>query len=94
MSSNIFEAFIFDFLVSFLVCNNVTPIVDESGRQLQAASPDEVSLVTFAEQMGFRLHQRKLYEITLLTPSNDELKYEIVRNFPFSSERKVGNYRI
>lgn len=89
LNSNIFEAFIYNFLVSFLICNNVTPIEDDSGRGLQAASPDEVSLVKFAEKMGFLLVERKLYEITIQTPSNEILKYEIIRNFPFSSERKV-----
>lgn len=82
-------AFLYETMLSFLVCNNVTPIFDESGRSLQAASPDEVSLVQFAEQMGFKMEQRKLYSLRLSTPSGQVLNFQIIQNFPFSSERKV-----
>ena len=80
---------LYETMLSFLVCNNVTPILEESGRTLQAASPDEVSLVKFAEEMGFKLESRKLHSIKLLSPSNEELNFKIIRIFPFSSERKV-----
>ncbi len=40
-------------LMCFMVCNNVSPIIDNGERILQAASPDEVALVNFAETMGF-----------------------------------------
>ena len=85
-------AYLYETMLSFLICNNVTPIFDETGRSLQAASPDEVSLVKFAEKMNFRLEQRKLYSMKILTPSGEELNFEIIRNFPFSSERKVLLY--
>lgn len=85
------RAHLFETMISFLVCNNVTPIFDESGRSLQAASPDEVALVKFAEEMGFRLEERKLYSVRISTPNRQEISYKIIRNFPFSSERKVPN---
>jgi phospholipid-translocating ATPase len=85
-------AFLYETMLSFLICNNVTPIVDETGRSLQAASPDEVSLVKFAEKMGFKLEERKLYSVQIITPINEELNFRILRNFPFSSERKVSKY--
>jgi magnesium-transporting ATPase (P-type) len=76
-------------ILSFLVCNNVTPIEDANGRTLQAASPDEISLVKFAEQIGFVLKSRDLFNIEILTPNNKVIKYKILKNFPFSSEQKV-----
>jgi phospholipid-translocating ATPase len=66
----------------------VTPIEDETGRTLQAASPDEVSLVKFAEQQGFILDNRKIYEIGVKDPTGTVTQYEILKNFPFSSARK------
>lgn len=76
-------------ILSFLICNNVTPIEDANGRTLQAASPDEISLVKFAEQIGFVLKKRDLFSIEILTPNNKVIKYKILKNFPFSSEQKV-----
>jgi phospholipid-translocating ATPase len=80
--------FVYDTLLSFLLCNNVTPIEDETGRTLQAASPDEVSLVKFAEQQGFILDNRKIYEIGVRDPAGTITQFEILKNFPFSSARK------
>lgn len=82
-------------ILSFLICNNVTPIEDTNGRTLQAASPDEISLVKFAEELGFLLKSRDLFNIEILTPNNKTIKYKILKNFPFSSEQKVLklNYR-
>ena len=82
------STFVYNTLLSFLLCNNVTPIEDESGRTLQAASPDEVSLVKFAEMQGFLLNNRKIYEIGVKDPSGTITQFEILKNFPFSSERK------
>ena len=70
----------------------MTPIEDESGRTLQAASPDEVSLVKFAESLGFTMHSRKIYEIQIKDPSGHITVFEIIKNFPFSSARKVCYY--
>ena len=80
--------FVYETLLSFLLCNNVTPIEDESGRTLQAASPDEVSLVKFAEAQGFIHHNRKIYEMTVKDPLGTLTTFEILKNFPFSSARK------
>ena len=81
--------FLYQTMLSFLICNNVTPIHEESGRSLQAASPDEIALVKFAESMGFLLVSRKLYNITVQIPTGEQLQYKIISNFPFSSEKKV-----
>jgi phospholipid-translocating ATPase len=41
-----------------IVCNNVTPVIDEGARILQASSPDEIALVRFAEELGFFMKER------------------------------------
>lgn len=82
------STFVYETLLSFLLCNNVTPIEDETGRTLQAASPDEVSLVKFAEMQGFILHNRKIYDIEVKDPCGTITRFKILKNFPFSSARK------
>lgn len=77
-------------MMSFLLCNNVTPIEEESGRMLQAASPDEVSLVQFAESMDFVMKKRSIDSILLEDPTGNQREFKIMKNFPFSSETKVN----
>lgn len=77
-------------MMSFLLCNNVTPIEEESGRMLQAASPDEVSLVQFAESMDFVMKKRNIDSILLEDPTGNQREFTIMKNFPFSSETKVN----
>ena len=72
----------------FLLCNNVSPIIDKGERILQASSPDEVALVNFAETVGFKLLERKTNLIKIKTPGDFIEEYEILFNFPFSSETK------
>ena len=83
------EKIIHEMIISFLLCNNVTPIEEESGRMLQAASPDEVCLVQFAESLGYTMKHRNLEKITLQDPVGNERVFKILKNFPFSSARKV-----
>jgi len=47
------ECILRDLLTSLILCNNVTPVIDEGARILQASSPDEIALVKFAESVGF-----------------------------------------
>ena len=48
-----------DLVTSLAVCHNVTPVInDKEERELQASSPDEVALVTFAESNAFKLIER------------------------------------
>lgn len=76
-------------ILSFLLCNNVTPIEEESGRMLQAASPDEVCLVQYAESMNYIMKKRNLEKIILQDPLGNLREFKIIKNFPFSSARKV-----
>ena len=75
-------------MLCFVLCNNVSPILDNGERVLQASSPDEVALVKFVETMGFKLNARKPNAIEIVTPNNSIETYEILNNFPFNSETK------
>jgi phospholipid-translocating ATPase len=44
-----------DLATALILCNNVTPVLDDGVRVLQASSPDEIALVKFAEELGFTL---------------------------------------
>ena len=82
------EFMLVDIFSCFLLCNNVSPIIDNGERILQASSPDEVALVNFAETMGFELLERKTNTIKIKTPGDFIEEYEILFNFPFRSETK------
>ncbi len=75
-------------MLALALCNNVTPVDSEGPREYQASSPDEVALVKFAEEMKWRLQSRDQHSITLLNPLGAEDAYEILIDFPFSSETK------
>lgn len=61
---------------SFMVCNNITPIIDEEERTLQAASPDEVALVKFAESKGdYFFLDRTTNFLKIRTPQGNEEEY-------------------
>lgn len=62
--------------------------MDEGARILQASSPDEIALVKFAEELGFILKERGKNDFVISLPTDEEEKYEILANFPFSSETK------
>jgi phospholipid-translocating ATPase len=71
------------------LCHNVTPTEDDDKvRTFQASSPDEIALVQIGERVGMRLVSRDLHKIILLNPAKVEEVYEILYEFPFSSERK------
>jgi len=100
-----------DALIAIAVTHNVTPVIDDDGnRNLQAASPDEVALVSFAESVGLFLFQRTSTSITIQVQSKSQsdeiqpaftpqqkrqlnqnhitLQFEILMEFPFTSESK------
>jgi len=43
------ECLLRDLSTALILCNNVTPVIDDGVRILQASSPDEIALVKFAE---------------------------------------------
>ncbi len=55
----------------------------------QAASPDEVALVQWSEEVGLTLVDRDLHSMKLRAPATgDILSYTILQTFPFTSESK------
>ncbi|CUM67621.1 uncharacterized protein PRCAT00005322001 [Priceomyces carsonii] len=82
-----------DIVLTLALCHNVTPTYDNeddlTSVSYQAASPDEIAIVKFTELVGLKLFKRDRHSITLLHISNNqELKFEILYNFPFNSDTK------
>ena len=74
-----------------LLCNNVTPIISNENPDIityQASSPDEIALVKFAEKLNMRLIYRTDKEIKIKNISGTIEEYNILANFPFSSDTK------
>mmetsp|Transcript_40933 Transcript_40933/g.47014 ORF Transcript_40933/g.47014 Transcript_40933/m.47014 type:complete len:161 (-) Transcript_40933:1557-2039(-) len=78
-----------DMVTALAVCHNVTPVLNNEGeRELQASSPDEVALVKFSEDVGYKLEKRDQKLIQIRNKIGDQEEYEILECFPFSSESK------
>ena len=80
-----------DAISAMALCNNVTPIFDEKDPNkisYQASSPDEVALVQFANQLNMKLIHRTDTEIIMVNANFEKEEYEILANFPFSSDSK------
>ena len=77
-----------DTITALVLCHNVTPIVDNGVRTFQASSPDEIALVQIAESLHMKLLNRDQNEISIENAAGVTEKYEILANFPFSSETK------
>ena len=80
-----------DTITSMVLCNNVTPIQDEENPSIityQASSPDEVALVKFAETVNMRLVGRTDKEIKIKDAVDNYEEFEVLANFPFSSDTK------
>jgi phospholipid-translocating ATPase len=54
----------------------------------QASSPDEIALVSFADEMGMTLTYRDTQTMTFTTPYGDDITYQILAVFPFTSASK------
>lgn len=74
--------------VVLALCHNVTPTEEDGETSYQAASPDEIAIVKFCESVGLRLFKRDRQLMTLLHSSGRTLQYDILYNFPFSSDTK------
>lgn len=61
---------------------------DKTNKEFQASSPDEVALVRFADQMGIQLYERDQNRIVIKNAADTIEEYEVLANFPFSSESK------
>uniref|UniRef100_A0A7E4UWR8 Phospholipid-transporting ATPase n=1 Tax=Panagrellus redivivus TaxID=6233 RepID=A0A7E4UWR8_PANRE len=74
-------------LEAITLCHNVTPTVEQGNRSYQAASPDEVALVEWAESVGVTLIDRNTTTMTIQFGSQNR-RYRILDLFPFTAERK------
>ncbi|KAL3998137.1 phospholipid-translocating P-type ATPase flippase family protein [Acanthocheilonema viteae] len=70
------------------LCHNVTPTEENGQISYQAASPDEVALVRWTEQVGVRLAQRDLTSMQLQLSNGQTKSFQILHLFPFTSETK------
>ena len=77
-----------DTITALGLCHNVTPTYEDGAKGYQASSPDEIALVKFSESININLSKRTQTTIKLLNAMNVEENYEILANFPFSSETK------
>ena len=81
-----------DTITALAVCHNVTPVYpdenDPTVREFQASSPDEIALVRFADSMGMKLIERDQNLIKIANTMGTEENYEVLANFPFSSDTK------
>jgi phospholipid-translocating ATPase len=86
------SAVVRDLVSALALCHNVTPTFpDPNNRNVveyQASSPDEVALVKFAESLDMRLMERDQHRIIIENAAKDTEVYEILANFPFSSDTK------
>ena len=57
-------------------------------KDFQASSPDEIALVKFAESLGVDLVERDETYIKISDINGNAQEYQILENFPFSSETK------
>ncbi|KAK6453992.1 ATPase that leads to neomycin-resistant protein when overexpressed [Scheffersomyces xylosifermentans] len=84
-----------ELVTTLALCHNVTPTYEDEDDEIaglvtyQAASPDEIAIVKFTELVGLKLFKRDRHSISLLhAATNQTFNYEILYNFPFSSETK------
>ena len=80
-----------DTITAMCLCNNVTPIADDNDPNkmtYQASSPDEVALVKFAVTLNMRLVGRTDKEIKITDAAENTEEFEVLANFPFSSDTK------
>lgn len=78
-----------DILTALVLCHNVTPIFEENGeKSFQASSPDEIALVKIAESIDMKLLKRDQTSLVIKNAFDVEEHYQILANFPFSSETK------
>lgn len=71
-----------------MLCHNVTPVIENGEEGLQGSSPDEITLVSFAQSLGYKLEERTEDYIKLRNPKGETEEYDILNLFPFTSETK------
>lgn len=83
-----------EMLKSIILAHSVSPIASsdtwKAGEPMeyQASSPDEVALVQFCATLNVHLIERSLTSMAFLDPFGRRHEVQIVKTFPFTSERK------
>jgi len=77
-----------DMITSLVLCHNVTPTHEDGVKMYQASSPDEIALVKIAESVQMELVERTQNHMTIKNAAGVLEHYDILANFPFSSETK------
>ena len=79
-----------NFILLLALCHEVFPEKNKKGEIIyQGASPDEISLVKGAQQLGYEYESKNFSEIKILDQiHNVEKLYDIKIIFPFDSNRK------
>ncbi|RNE98439.1 putative phospholipid-transporting ATPase IIB [Trypanosoma conorhini] len=75
-------------LLALVLCHNVSPVMEDGCLEYQASSPDEVAFVKFCSSIGISLVQRDVNSMQFTTPGGRTVQYDILKAFPFTSERK------
>lgn len=75
------------FFTALSVCHTVYPKDDGDDVTFEASSPDELALVTAADNLGFSFRHRTASAIVLDIQGNDRA-YEVLNILEFSSDRK------
>ncbi|KEG12294.1 phospholipid-translocating ATPase [Trypanosoma grayi] len=75
-------------LLALVLCHNVSPVMEDGHLEYQASSPDEVAFVKFCSSLGISLVHRDVNCMQITTPGGRRVHYDIVKSFPFTSERK------
>eukprot|EP01017_Pseudomicrothorax_dubius_P027041 TRINITY_DN3070_c0_g1_i2.p1 TRINITY_DN3070_c0_g1~~TRINITY_DN3070_c0_g1_i2.p1 ORF type:complete len:766 (-),score=175.45 TRINITY_DN3070_c0_g1_i2:1550-3847(-) len=82
------EFVIRDIFTAMVVCHNVTPTLNNGEKVFQASSPDEIALVKLGESLGMKLLERTSDHTRIENAAGLFEDYEVLANFPFSSETK------
>ncbi|CAD5205453.1 unnamed protein product [Bursaphelenchus okinawaensis] len=88
LAKNSFSVKLQTAIEAIALCHNVTPIIENGQLSYQAASPDEVALVQWTEQVGVKLAHRDLTSMQLLLTNGMTKSFQILHLFPFTSETK------
>ncbi|KAH9577472.1 P-type ATPase [Trypanosoma melophagium] len=75
-------------LLALVLCHNVSPVMEDGKLEYQASSPDEIAFVKFCSSLGFSLIHRDVNSMQFTTPGGKTISYDIIKAFPFTSERK------
>ncbi|ORC93723.1 phospholipid-translocating ATPase [Trypanosoma theileri] len=75
-------------LLALVLCHNVSPVMEEGKLEYQASSPDEIAFVKFCSFLGITLIHRDVNSMQFTTPGGKTISYDIIKAFPFTSERK------